>query len=206
MRHYSLFDQIIGRLDHVIQACSCSQPEEITQFEDNLSDEERNRSASLMRINHSGEVCAQALYLGQALVARDASIATQLYQAAKEEKDHLRWCRTRILELKGRTSYLNPLFAMGSLGIGVLAGLKNDAFSLGFLAETEHQVVEHLEGHLKKISPNDTKSIAIIEKMKEEESQHATHAIAQGGTPLPQPIRLLMRLASKVMTTTTKFI
>lgn len=172
---------------------------------DQLSVAEQAKSATLMRINHSGEVCAQALYLGQALVARNKELAKQLYQAADEEQTHLKWCQERIIELNGKTSRLNPLWSIGSFGIGVVAGLAGDKISLGFLAETENQVTHHLEKHLNTISPRDTKSIAILEKMRADEQKHATHAIAMGGVALPKPICKIMALCSKIMTTTARF-
>jgi ubiquinone biosynthesis monooxygenase Coq7 len=172
---------------------------------DQLSAAEQAKSAALMRINHSGEVCAQALYLGQAFVARDKKLAKQLYQAADEEQTHLQWCKKRVAELNGKTSLLNPLWALGSFGIGVIAGLAGDKISLGFLAETENQVTHHLEKHLNNISPLDKKSIAILEKMREDEKKHATHAIAMGGVALPKPICKIMTLCSKIMTTTARY-
>lgn len=171
-----------------------------------LNSTEKAHSAALMRVNHSGEVCAQALYLGQALVARDSNLANELHRAAKEEQIHLRWCKTRIQELGGRTSYLNPLWALGSFGIGVIAGFANDKISLGFLAETENQVSRHLEGHLQEISSKDTISRAIIQQMKEDEEKHALFAITEGGTTLPKSICFGMKAASKIMTVTARYI
>lgn len=159
-----------------------------------------------MRINHSGEVCAQALYLGQALVARNPRIARHLHQAAAEEKAHLSWCARRITELGDRKSFLNPLWAIGSFGIGMLAGIAGDKISLGFLAETENQVSRHLEKHLQEIAPQDQKSKAILLQMQEDEKRHASHAVDLGGMPLPKPVCALMRFFSKVMTGTARFI
>lgn len=166
----------------------------------------KNQSAALMRVNHSGEVCAQALYLGQAFVARDKKLAAQLYEAAKEEQIHLKWCKDRLTELNAKPSFFNPVWAWGSFGIGILAGLAGDKISLGFLAETENQVSAHLEKHLNKIAPDDTKSIAILKQMQEDEKRHETEAIALGGVALPKPICKLMALCSKVMTTTARYI
>ncbi len=205
MREQSLSDQIIYRFDKILQALPKSHPptKNIAQLpvNDQLSAPEKAHSARLMRINHSGEVCAQALYLGQGLVARDKKLAEQLYQAAEEEKAHLTWCKNRLAELNSRPSFLNPVWAMGSFGIGVVAGLASDKISLGFLAETENQVTAHLEKHLKLISPKDTKSIGILEKMREDEKKHATHAVALGGVALPKPICKLMTFFSRIMTT-----
>lgn len=171
-----------------------------------LSNTEQATSAALMRVNHSGEICAQALYLGQAFVARNKELAKQLNQAAEEEQNHLTWCRERLTELNSRPSFLNPVWSIGSFCIGALAGLAGDKMSLGFLAETENQVTNHLEKHLNKISPRDTKSIAILQQMLQDEKKHATHAIAMGGVALPKSVCKIMAFCSKIMTTTTKYI
>ena len=155
-----------------------------------------------MRVNHAGEVCAQALYQGQALTARRDETRQQMEQAAEEENDHLVWCRQRIHELGGHTSLLNPLWYTGSLAIGAFSGLLGDKWSLGFLAETEHQVVRHLEGHLQRLPEGDEKSRAILEQMKIDEGEHCTTARDAGGSALPEPVKKLMNLASRVMTTT----
>ena len=167
-----------------------------------LTEAVRATSLSLMRVNHAGEVCAQALYQGQALTARQRQTRSQLEQAAEEENDHLIWCRHRVHELGGQTSLLNPLWYSGSLAIGAFSGLLGDRWSLGFLAETEHQVVEHLEGHLDRLPEDDRKSRAILEQMKIDEGEHCTTARDAGGSELPEPVRKLMSLASRVMTTT----
>jgi ubiquinone biosynthesis monooxygenase Coq7 len=160
------------------------------------------RSLNLMRVNHAGEVCAQALYQGQALTARREETRKQMEQAAKEENDHLTWCRHRIHELGGHTSLLNPVWYTGSLAIGAATGLLGDKWSLGFLAETEKQVVKHLDGHLQRIPEGDTRSRAILEQMKVDEAQHRTTALNSGGSELPDTVKKLMTLASRVMTTT----
>jgi len=162
----------------------------------------RGESVSLMRVNHAGEVCAQALYQGQALTARRQDVREQMEQAAAEENDHLAWCRQRINELGGHTSYLNPLWYAGSFAIGAATGLLGDKWSLGFLAETEHQVVRHLEGHLGRLPEGDGKSRAILEQMKEDEGKHKTTALHAGGAPLPEPVKKLMALTSKILTAT----
>lgn len=168
--------------------------------ESELSDVERAESERLMRINHSGEVAAQALYQGQALTARLDKVRDRMERAAEEEFDHLDWCEHRVKELKGRVSYLNPVWYAGSFTIGALAGAAGDKWSLGFVAETEKQVIHHIDEHLGRISVRDNKSRAILEQMKIDEAHHGETAIAAGGTQLPQPVRKLMKLTSKVMT------
>jgi ubiquinone biosynthesis monooxygenase Coq7 len=154
----------------------------------------------MMRINHAGEVCAQALYQGQALLARKPALKTYLKHAADEEADHLAWCADRIEALGGKTSYLTPLWYAGSLLIGVAAGLCGDRISLGFLAETEVQVTEHLRKHLEKLPKADLKSRAILTQMQTDEQNHAHEAIVNGGTTLPFGIPSVMRLSAKIMT------
>jgi ubiquinone biosynthesis monooxygenase Coq7 len=170
--------------------------------ESELTSTEKAQSIRLMRVNHAGEVCAQALYQGQALTARKNETREQMTQAAIEENDHLTWCRQRIEELGGHTSLLNPLWYTGSLAIGAASGLMGDKWSLGFLAETEHQVVKHLEGHLQRLPENDGKSQAILETMKTDEARHQASALHAGGSNLPDPVKKLMTLTSRVMTST----
>ncbi len=155
-----------------------------------------------MRVDHTGEVCAQALYQGQALTARDRRVAERLVQAAEEENDHLIWCERRLEELGGRKSLLNPFWYLASLGIGAAAGLAGDRLSLGFLAETERQVVRHLEDHLASLPSQDRRSRAVLEQMKVDEGEHAATAVRMGAKELPPPLKLMMKLQSKVMTTT----
>lgn len=170
---------------------------------DTVMDEaQRQTSASLMRVNHSGEVCAQALYQGQALTARDASARAALTQAAAEETEHLAWTERRIAELGGSKSVMNPLFFAGSFAIGAASGLLGDKWNLGFLAETERQVVHHLESHLQRLPAEDQKSRAIVEKMRDDEARHATSARALGGAELPTPVKAAMKASSKLMTQT----
>ena len=171
-----------------------------------LRSEEQHRAARLMRVNHTGEVCAQALYQGQALTARLETVRERMEQAASEENDHLAWCAGRLRELDSHTSLLNPLFYAGAFAIGALAGKAGDRWSLGFVAETEQQVVEHLSSHLGQLPAQDRQSRAILEQMKEDEARHATHALAAGGARLPLPVRLLMKGVSKVMTGTTYWV
>jgi ubiquinone biosynthesis monooxygenase Coq7 len=164
-----------------------------------MADRQRLHSAGLMRVNHTGEVCAQALYVGQAAVARDEATRTQLLQAAQEETDHLAWCAERLRELDSRPSLLNPLWYAGSYAIGVAAGLRGDGWNLGFVVETERQVEAHLDEHLKRLPPEDLRSRAILETMKADEARHAEHAQAAGARVLPQPIPRVMALASGIM-------
>ena len=167
-----------------------------------LDETQRQKSASLMRVNHSGEVCAQALYQGQALTAREPSAKQALEQAAQEETEHLAWTERRIAELGGSKSVLNPLFYAGSFALGAVSGLLGDKWNLGFLAETERQVVRHLEGHLERLPAEDQKSRAIIEQMRDDEARHATSAVSHGGAELPAPVKAAMKASSKVMTET----
>ncbi len=164
-----------------------------------LDDTERRHAAGLMRINHVGEVCAQALYVGQAAVARDPQTRTQLQAAAQEETDHLAWCADRLRELGSRPSLLNPVWYAGSYAIGLLAGLRGDGWNLGFVVETERQVEAHLDEHLETLPPADARSRAILRVMKADEARHAEHAEAAGARILPQPVPTLMAAASKVM-------
>ncbi len=166
-----------------------------------LDERERSRAAALMRVNHSGEICAQALYEGQALTARDSSAREALAKAAQEETEHLAWTARRIEELGGRESLLNPLWYAGSFAIGAAAGLLGDRWNLGFLAETERQVVAHLDGHLQKLHAEDQKSRAILEQMKDDETHHATSALKHGAVELPLAVRFSMRLLARIMTT-----
>lgn len=177
-------------------------PAGATVSDTTLSDSERKHAAALMRINHVGEVCAQALYSGQALVSRDQANVEALKQASREEVDHLAWCEQRITELGGRKSLLNPLWYGASFGLGLTAGLLGDKWNLGFLAETEHQVSAHLNSHLQELPAGDNASRAIVAQMKTDEEQHAQTAEQLGGAALPTPVKLAMRLASKVMTRT----
>jgi ubiquinone biosynthesis monooxygenase Coq7 len=174
--------------------------------EPELDATQKAQAAALMRVNHAGEVCAQALYQGQALTARDPRAKAALQRSAEEEIEHLAWTEQRIAELGGRRSLLNPLWYAGSYVIGVASGMAGDRWNLGFLAETERQVVEHLDGHLERLSHQDVKSRAIIVAMKRDEARHATTALHGGAAELPLPIRAAMRLASRVMTTTAYWV
>lgn len=163
---------------------------------------ERDHTARLMRINHTGEVCAQGLYQGQALAARDPVVRESMEQSAAEENDHLAWCEQRVEELGGRLSLLNPLWYAGSFALGAAAGVAGDRWSLGFVAETEQQVEGHLDEHLEQLAPEDVKTRVILEQMKTDEIQHGQKAMDHGGTQLPLPIRAAMKLTAKVMTKT----
>ncbi len=165
-----------------------------------LLPEERSKSGALMRVDHSGEVCAQALYSGQALTARDPARREALLQAAREEGDHLAWTRDRLRELGAHQSFLNPLWYAGSFTLGAVAGLAGDRWSLGFVVETERQVEAHLDQHLGALPANDGRSRVILEQMRRDEIQHARQAIAHGAANLPKPIATAMRVTSKVMT------
>jgi len=165
-----------------------------------LSEAERKLAAALMRVNHSGEIAAQALYRGQALVARDPDTRRELLQSADEEYDHLGWCSERTTELGGKTSLLAPVWYAGSFAIGMAAGLGGDRHSLGFLDETEQQVAEHLESHLRKLPAKDAASRAIVKQMRDEELAHGRKARNMGGKALPKPVKEGMRAVSKVMT------
>ena len=167
---------------------------------------ERQVAAALMRVNHSGEICAQALYQGQALTARNATARAALEQAAVEETDHLAWTAQRIEELGGRASVLNPLWYAGSFALGAAAGFLGDKWNLGFLAETERQVEGHLEGHLDRLPEQDEKSRAIVNEMKVDESRHARTAVDHGAAELPEPVTLAMKLGSRIMTRTAYWI
>ncbi len=167
-----------------------------------LNESQRRLSGALMRINHVGEVCAQALYTAQALTTRNAALRQQFEHAGREETDHLAWTQQRLRELNARTSLLNPLWYAGAFGIGLLAGRLGDAVSLGFVVETERQVEQHLESHLKRLPVADAASRAVVGQMKDDEARHGAAAQSAGAAPLPTPVRWSMRLAARVMTAT----
>ena len=171
-----------------------------------LNDDERQTSIRLMRVNHAGEVAAQALYQGQALTARLDDVRDEMRQAASEEVDHLAWCEDRLAELGGRPSLLTPFWYAGSFAIGAAAGIAGDRWSLGFVAETEAQVVDHLNAHLESMSDNDRASRTILEHMREDEERHGNAARDAGGSPLPAPVKRVMHLVSRVMTRTAYWI
>lgn len=170
-----------------------------------LSEKETHHVAGLMRVNYTGEIAAQALYLGQALVARNEKTRKNLLQSAHEEEDHLVWCKARLDELSAQPSYLNPLWFIGSLTIGITAGLISDAYSLGFVVETERQVEAHLTEHLQKLPTHDHRSRVILEQMRTDEQHHGTQAMQQGAKELPELIKLIMHFPAKIMTTTAYY-
>lgn len=207
-RDYSPLDRVVMNLDQAVRtlfgrpAVTERQNPADGVADVELTDTEREQVGRLMRINHTGEVCAQALYQGQALTARLTEVRDSMERAAAEENDHLEWCERRLDELGDRKSYLNPLWYAGSFAIGAAAGIAGDRWSLGFVAETERQVEAHLDEHLRQLPPEDRRTRQILEQMKDDELSHATKAIEAGGAPLPAPVKLAMKLVSKVMTTT----
>jgi len=208
-RNQSFIDQCIAQADQAMRTVfgkpSGSGRENPAEpaTEGELTATEKADSIRLMRVNHAGEVCAQALYQGQALTARSHKTRSKMTQAAVEENDHLTWCRQRINQLGGHTSLLNPAWYTGSLAIGAASGLLGDKWSLGFLAETETQVVKHLEGHLQRLPAGDHKSQAILKQMRTDEARHQATAIKAGGVELPTPVKKMMTVMSKIMTTAT---
>ena len=199
-------DRAIGFFDAALRTVAGVHPSQRpspagSRPEADLSTEGRAHAAALMRVNHVGEVCAQALYQGQAVTARDPSKRAALERAAAEERDHLAWSAERIAELGGRPSLLNPLWYAGSLAMGLAAGALGDRWNLAFLAETERQVEEHLEGHLQRLAPEDLRTRAVVEAMRDDERRHRETALALGAAELPEPVKLGMRALSKVMTT-----
>ena len=211
MRQTSSIDQFIQHVDRAFGFLSQQKSSAMREnpahalAEPELSPAEIKHTIGLMRVNHAGEVAAQGLYQGQALTAHDAETAEHMQQAAQEEIDHLAWCQERLTELGGRSSYLDPLWYLGALCIGATAGLIGDKWSLGFIAETENQVSEHLQNHLGLLPPQDKKSEHILVAMKTDEERHATHAIETGGAPLPALVKFFMRLSAKVMVKTAYY-
>jgi 3-demethoxyubiquinol 3-hydroxylase len=206
-RSLSPLDRFIGQIDQALRTVAgvhqSQRPYPASDVEESVSaPADRRHVAGLMRVNHSGEVAAQALYAGQALTARGAATNKSMLQAAQEESDHLAWCSRRIDELGGRKSLLNPLWYVGSFAIGALAGIAGDRTSLGFVAETEKQVVEHLSNHLRDLPSGDARTRAIVEQMRLDEAHHGTSAEQAGGVVLANPIRALMKLTARIMTGT----
>mgnify|MGYP001348290905 CR=1 FL=1 len=193
------FDSRLGTLFRPSVGSKCKNPSDDIA-ENPLLKAERKLSASLMRINHAGEVSAQALYQGQGMCARDPAIRRSTKKSAEEEEAHLAWCDQRLMELGEQTSYLNPLWYIGSFTIGAFAGFCGDKWSLGFITESERQVVKHLQEHLQRLPERDLKSRAIVEQMKIDELHHATVALQAGAVELPGPVKQLMKITSKVMT------
>jgi len=203
--HYSLLDQVLIQLDQGLRTVwsdryTARRPNPATErAATQFNETQRRHTAGLMRINHSGEVCAQALYFGQFATARHPRVAEQMHQAAAEETDHLAWCADRLGELQASPSLLNPLWYAGSFALGALAGLAGDRLSLGFVVETENQVEAHLGSHLQQLEADDERSRAILEQMRTDEASHAAQAKAAGGVELPQPIRRAMARMAAVM-------
>ena len=205
-RQLTAIDQILTQLDQGLRTVLGNAPEpqrvspavEIADTE--MSDQERQHAIGLMRVNHAGEICAQALYQGQALTAKLPETGKQMEHAAAEEIDHLAWCEQRINELGGRTSALNPIWYAMSFGLGAGAGLISDKLSLGFVAATEDQVCDHLQKHLDELPESDSKSRAIVEQMLDDEARHAQTALDAGGHRFPAPVKKLMALVSSAMT------
>jgi len=212
MRHLNPIDQFIVQTDHALRTLfgkpvtTERQNPSSDTAESSLSDTERKLSSSLMRVNHAGEVSAQALYQGQALTAKLEKVRASMQRAALEENDHLAWTEQRLNELSSQKSILNPVWYCGSFAIGAVAGLLGDKWSLGFVAETEHQVIRHLDEHLEKLPKNDRRSEAILQQMKTDEAHHATVALEGGGAELPWPVKKLMGVMSKVMTTSAYYV
>jgi len=203
-RRFDPLDLAIGEIDKIIKNLSvpprAARPAPQAPPSAPLEEAERLESVRLMRVNHAGEVAAQALYQGQALTAGDPELKAAMQQAAAEEIDHLAWCEERLRELKGRTSLLNPIWYFGSLALGALAGTLGRSASLGFMAETEKQVESHLRDHLGRLSAGDVRSRAILEQMTHDEVQHGAKAALMGGKALPIPITWAMRATSLLMT------
>jgi ubiquinone biosynthesis monooxygenase Coq7 len=212
LRQYSPLDQLVIGFDDLLRATITSETPKIrpnpaiSVNSDDLTVGMRRQSACLMRINHSGEVSAQALYQGQAVTANNPRVQNIMQESAAEEIDHLYWCQQRLDELESHTSYLNPLWYAGSFTLGAMAGYMGDEWSLGFVAETENQVMQHIDEHLEQLPELDVKSRAILEKMKLDEGKHASMAIESGARELPDMVKKLMSLCSKVMTKTAYWI
>ncbi|MEL0027874.1 MAG: 2-polyprenyl-3-methyl-6-methoxy-1,4-benzoquinone monooxygenase [Perlucidibaca sp.] len=211
-RRYNLLDRLVGEADKVLrtlaaESAGATRPSPAANLpEAGLNDAERRQIAGFMRINHTGEVCAQALYQGQALTARLPAVREEMARAAREEVDHLAWCNERLAALNAPPSRLNPLWYAMSFGIGAVAGLAGDKWSLGFVAETEQQVCEHLRGHLASLPLNDQRTRAVLAQMHQDEAEHRDMALRAGAAELPPPVKQAMRLMARVMTGTTYYI
>lgn len=205
LRELSALDRALIRVDEALRLSAGSAPSPGREnpagdlAESGLDADERQHVAGLMRVNHAGEICAQALYAGQAATARDDSVRDAMRQAAAEEIDHLSWCEDRLRELDNRPSVLNPLWYAGSFAIGALAGLAGDRWSLGFVRETENQVEAHLQEHMDRLPAGDARSQAILDQMKADEARHAVMAEEAGGRELPRPVRRAMALSAGIM-------
>lgn len=206
VRHFGLIDRLIAPVESALRtlagAYDSSRPSPAQGLPESLPAEHKKEVAALMRVNHSGEIAAQALYQGQAFVAKSDATRESLMEAGREESDHLDWCAARIKELGGRRSLLDPIWYTGSFAIGALAGLAGDRISLGFVAETERQVVQHLRSHLERLPAEDVRTRAILERMSADEARHGNAAENAGGVELPAPAQALMKLTGRVMTRT----
>lgn len=211
-RHFTLLDKICLGFDQALRALTDNVKTTGAEYPANnipdepLNENQRKQSAALMRINHAGEICAQALYHGQAFVSGSNEVQAKMEQAAIEEGDHLAWCKQRLNELNSHPSYLKPLWYAGSFCMGMVAGMVGDQWSLGFLAETERQVIKHLEGHLHLLPANDARSYKILERMEVDEAKHRDDAVALGAKELPELIKKGMSVTSKVMVKTAYWI
>ena len=209
-RRLTPFDRVLAELEHAlrtsvgggVRAAARPSPAAVLPKDEALDEAQRQEAARLMRVNHAGEIAAQALYQGQAFMARDPRVRDAMAQSSEEEIDHLAWCEQRLQELGGSVSKLDPLWYAGSFAIGAFAGLVGDKVSLGFVGETERQVVRHLEGHLQRLPEHDARSRAILIQMRDDEARHGAAAERAGGLTLPLPVQAAMRLMSKVMTGT----
>ncbi|AWV85978.1 MULTISPECIES: 2-polyprenyl-3-methyl-6-methoxy-1,4-benzoquinone monooxygenase [Acinetobacter] len=211
MRHYTGMDRLIQSFDQALRslvpgATTAQRDNPAHSSDTHLTVSDARHVAGLMRVNHSGEVCAQALYHGQALTAKLPNVRREMEQAAIEEQDHLAWCEDRLKELDSHTSLLNPVWYSLSFGMGALAGIAGDKYSLGFVAETERQVSLHLEDHLRQLPAQDDRSRKILEQMNEDELHHRDTALNAGGVDLPYPVRMTMTAISKLMTKTSYYI
>ena len=204
-----MIDSIINEVDKALKVLTVSsypgrsRPDANFKDSDTLTPKERENHSKFMRVDHSGEICAQALYRGQIFFNQNKKIEKKLKEAATEELDHLAWCQSRIKELGGSTSYINPILYLGSFAIGSVASIIDEKYNLGFLSETEKQVSFHLESHLSKISPKDKSTISIIKQMKKDEEKHEASAKLMGAEELPNFIKKTMKITSKIMTETT---
>lgn len=212
MRHYTPIDRVVSQFDTSLRTLFghpkvTERPNPAQQIaEAELSSSQKELAGRFMRINHAGEVAAQGLYQGQALTARLPRVRQQMERAAQEENDHLRWCEDRANQMGAHVSYLNPLWYLGSVTIGALAGAVGDRWSLGFVVETEKQVVAHLQSHLDKLPLEDKRTRAIVDQMQQDEARHATMAKRAGGAPLPLPIKKLMGVTASLMTRTAYYV
>jgi ubiquinone biosynthesis monooxygenase Coq7 len=212
MRHYTFLDKLCLGLDQAVRTLMDNPKTSGLSYPGKSVDEQaltatqRKHSAGLMRINHAGEICAQALYHGQGVVSRSREVQEKMHQAAIEEGDHLAWCKQRLDELGSHVSYLNPFWYAGSFCIGMAAGMIGDKWSLGFVAETESQVVAHLKNHLQNLPANDARSYTILQRMETDEAKHRDEAIALGAKVLPDFMRKMMAITSKVMVKTAYWV